>query len=342
MFSKTKIACVAAAVLWAGAVSAQDAGGSPEVQALYEAARAEGSVVIWGTQAKEVDWIPAAFGEAFPGITVEVLGDNDIATKAITEARGGRHAVDVFQTSVNASLPVQERGLFTENDWSIFGIAPDRVLMDGQFGLSHTSAYSLVWNTDLVDGSTLPDSWLELAAPEYAGKMTGSLFLLPRMIGAIGVVEGEEAALGFARDLMDSSDILLTRAPRETFLQSGERAIAVGEIDQLARVWMQQGLPVDYKILEPVVVSQFGVSVMANAPHPNAAKLLAGFLVSPEGRAARAKATDQFDYRPGTTDEMPASLHERGLKFFYDTPEVAAEHVRLIDAIAPILAGQAR
>ena len=72
----------------------------PKVKELYEAAKKEGRVIIWGTQRREVEWIPAAFGKAFPGIDVQFLGDNDIAVKAIAEARAGRHQVDVYQNSL--------------------------------------------------------------------------------------------------------------------------------------------------------------------------------------------------------------------------------------------------
>src|SRR5262245_64659537 len=77
---------------------------SPKVKALYEAAKKEGKVVVWGTHPREVSWIPAAFGKFFPDITVEFLGDNDIAVKAIAEARAGRHQLDVFWSSLTGTL----------------------------------------------------------------------------------------------------------------------------------------------------------------------------------------------------------------------------------------------
>ena len=46
----------------------------PKVKELYEAAKKEGQVIIWGTQRREVEWIPAAFGKVFPGIDVQFLG----------------------------------------------------------------------------------------------------------------------------------------------------------------------------------------------------------------------------------------------------------------------------
>lgn len=341
MIAKLGFAAVAAAMITTGA-SAQEWKDNPEVQALYEAAKEEGRVMIWGTHAKEVDWIPAAFAEVFPGIEVEFLGDNDIATKAITEARGGRHAVDVFQTSFTASVPVYERELFTENDWSIFGIGDDGHALEGQFGLSHTIAYAFVWNTNLFDAADVPSNWLEITDEKYRGKMASSLFLLPRLIAGIGLEVGEDAALEFARTLMSDSDILLTRAPRETFLQTGERPVAAGEVDALVRTWIAEGLPVEYVIPEPVVTGQFGVSVMRNAPNPNAARLLAGYLATPEGKARRAQSTLQFDYLPGTRDEMPGELHERGATFVFDTQEHMRPREALVNAVSPILQGQAQ
>ncbi len=54
---------------------------------------------------------------------------------------------------------------------------------------------------------------------------------------------------------------------------------------------------------EPIIVGQFTASMMAKAPHPNAARLLAGYMVSPEGKAARKAMTSAEDYSiTGTSD----------------------------------------
>ena len=72
--------------------------------ALRARAKKEGKVIVWGTHPREVGSIPAAFGKLFSGIDVQVLGDNDIAVKAIAEARAGRHQVDVYQNSLTGTL----------------------------------------------------------------------------------------------------------------------------------------------------------------------------------------------------------------------------------------------
>ena len=65
--ARTCTAAALATALLSSSVGAQ-ALETSKVRQLYEAAKKEGQVVIWGTQRREVEWIPAAFGKFFPGI----------------------------------------------------------------------------------------------------------------------------------------------------------------------------------------------------------------------------------------------------------------------------------
>src|SRR5262245_22615566 len=102
--------------------------GSPAVKALYEKARTEGEVVLWGPQDRELDWIPAEFGKRFPGIKVTWSADRAANTKVITEQRAGRYAVDVLTFSLGGLLPLSERKLLGANDWSPWTSDPRGVL----------------------------------------------------------------------------------------------------------------------------------------------------------------------------------------------------------------------
>src|SRR6187455_1452015 len=264
---------------------------SPEVKKLYEAAKKEGQVIIWGTQRREVEWIPAAFGKLFSGIDVQFLGDNDIAVKAIAEARAGRHQVDVYQNSLTGTLPLVQRDLLANVDWSPFGIDNRNIAFDGKMAYTSNIVYTVAYNNKLVKDTDAPKNWMDILDERYRGKGASSTFLLPRLIGGLGLAWGDDKALQFARDIVAKTNLLLTRAPRESLLQSGERVYAFGEIDSLIRAVAAEGLPVSQVVPQPVVVGQFGATIMKNAPHPNAARLLAGFLASPEGKAARLEAT---------------------------------------------------
>jgi len=334
-----KTLCLIAAIAIATPAAAQWKD-SPEIKALYEAAKKEGQAIVWGTARAEVEWIPAAFNATFPGIEVQFLGDNDIATKAIAEARAGRHQIDVFWSSLTAIMPVMQRDLIAVTDWTPFGINKAGTGYDGRMALTSNIAYAFAYNSEQVKKEDLIKDWGEATDPKYKGKMTASLFLLPRMIGGLSLAWGKDKAAQFARDLMANSDLLLTRAPREPMLQSGERLYGLGEVDSLVRQWTRSGMKIDSVIPQPVVLGQFGSTVMAKAPHPNAAKLLAGWMASPEGKKAKETATSQTDYGPTGTSELAKIIHSGKVQVVFDTLENMSQREAAIREFGPIIAGQ--
>jgi len=340
--TRASIIGVASALATLSGVAGAQSLDQPKVQELYAAAKKEGQVIIWGTQRREVEWIPAAFAKAFPGIDVQFLGDNDIAVRAIAEARAGRHQVDVYQNSLTGTLPVAQRDLLDAVDWSPFGFDQRNLTFGGKMALTSNIVYTVAYNNKLVKEADTPSNWIDILDDRYQGKGASSTFLLPRLIGALGLAWGEDKALQFARDIVARMNLLLTRAPRESLLQSGERLYAFGEIDSLIRSVAAEGLPVSQVVPEPVVVGQFGVSIPKNAPHRNAARLLAGFLASPEGKAARLAATSQADYGPTSSNELARKLHSGKLQVIWDTPDNMAAREALFGRAAAILTGQAR
>ncbi len=315
---------------------------APQVAQLYEAAKKEGTVVVWGTHPREVGWIPAAFGKMFPGIEVQTLGDNDIAVKAIAEARAGRHQVDVYWHSMTGHLPVVQRDLLVPNDWSLFEIDKRNTAFDGKMGFTSNIVYAIAYNTKLAKESDVPTNWAGTVDERFKGKATASTFLLPRLVGALGIAWGEDKALDFARGLREKTDILLTRAPRESLLQSGERIFAFGEIDSQVRSFAADGLPVGMVVPEPVVMGQFGTSVMKDAPHPNAARLLAGFLASAEGKHSREQATGQLDYGPTADNDLAKKIHSGKLQVVFDAADNMVAREKLFGKAAAVLTGQTR
>ena len=326
------------AVTAAGAQSFDDV----KVREVYAAAQKERQVIVWGTQRREVEWIPSAFAKAFPGIDVQFLGDNDIAVKAIAEARAGRHQVDVYQNSLTGTLPVVQRDLLMPVNWSPFQIDARNIAFEERMAYTSNIVYTVAYNKKLVGEPDAPKNWIDILDERYRGKATSSTFLLPRLIGGLGLVWGEDKAVQFAREIVAKANLLLTRAPRESLLQSGERVYAFGEVDSLIRAVAAEGLPVSQVVPEPVVVGQFGVTVMKNAPHPNAARLLAGFLASAEGKAARLKATSQADYGPTSDNTLAKKLHSGTLQVAWDRPDNMAQREALFGRAAAILTGQVR
>jgi iron(III) transport system substrate-binding protein len=314
---------------------------TPQVKQLYEAAKKEGQVVIWSNAVTEVQWIPAAFAKTFPDVEVKFLADSDVGVKAIAEHRAGRYEVDTFMSSMAVTKPLIERNMYAKVDWSIFGTTGDNVAFEGRGGMVHNLVYSVIYNKNLVKPDDLPKSWADLLQPKYKDKMVASSFLLPRLIGSLGLVWREEKMLQFARDMMQTG-ILTTRSPTETFLQSGERLYAVGNFESQSKFWAAQGLPVGFVIPEPAVAVQFVVGVMDKAPHPNAARLLAGYMTTAEGKGAGTAASLHDDYRRGSSNPDAQKLWAANVPIVFERLEDMPLRDALINKVNPIVAGQAR
>jgi iron(III) transport system substrate-binding protein len=313
----------------------------PAVKALHEKAKQEGEVVIWGPARVELEWIDAAFSKAFPGVKVSFVGDNDVFTRAITEARGGRHQVDVMWVSINGGILFSTRNLAAKVDWKQLEVGAAETGFGGEMLFANRSIWIATFDAAKVKAAELPETWEGFLDPRFKDKMIANPFLLPRLAGSLSLQWGVDKALDFVRQLVNSQNIMLTRAPRETFIKSGERMVALGEIDGTYRRQAKLGNNYGVKVPLPVVATQFGSMVMANAPHPNAARLLAAWLSTAEGKAARLQATGQLEYdRPD--NEFARKLRAGQLPMIVEKPEDAKRRDDAIKQAMPIVARQER
>jgi iron(III) transport system substrate-binding protein len=328
--------------LLAGPTYAADWRDAPHIRTLYDAAKKEGAVMLWASLARDVEWMPKEFASAFPGIDMKFLGDQDLATKAIAEARAGRHEVDVFQSSLGGTIPVVQRDLLAKIDWAEFGVQPGNIAFDGRVALTHNLVYVVSYNVNLVKPADLPKNWADLLEPRFKGKIASTSFLLPRLVGFLGLEWGDEKALQFARDLVGKQEALVSRTPTQTFLTSGERWYGASDFESGVRFIKSQGAPIDFVIPEPVAAVQFLVAVMAKAPHPNAARLLVAWINSSDGRALRDKYVFEADYRPGSDHPMAKQLRDAGAKVLFESEANMAAREALYNKAAPIVSGQVK
>ena len=282
----------------------------PAVKELYKSAKAEEEVVIWAPVQNEVDWIQPHFSKLFPGITIKGAGDLQAATKLIAEARANRHSVDVWQNSLGGMIEVQKRGLFAKVDWRRYGVRPGDVLFDGEGLAIHNFVYSALYSKAFVKDDDLPRSWDDLLDPKWRGKMVAQDFLFPRLMGFLAIKWGEERTEKWGRAMINDQNLLITNAPRENFLKTGERILSIGDSISQSYQYTENGVPTGYTIFEIVPAVQFMISAMKNAPHPNAARLLAIWLASDEGMEAREKTVYGFSIRPGSKSHVAAEIEK--------------------------------
>jgi ABC-type Fe3+ transport system substrate-binding protein len=313
---------------------------TPAIKALHDKAKAEGEVVIWGPVQSEVDWIQGEFAKRFPGITVKGTGDLQAATKLIAEARANRHSVDVWQNSLGGMLEVQKRGLFAKVDWPSLNIDEDRVLFAGEGLAVHNFIYSTLYAKDLVRSAELPKTWDELLDPKWKGRMVSQDFLFPRLMGFLALAWGEERTEKWGRAMIHDQKLLVVNSPRESFLKTGERVLAVGDSINQAYHYSDSGVPTGYTILEIVPAVQFMVSVMKEAPHPNAARLLAAWLATDEGLAVREKLVHGFSIRPGAKSKIADEIRQTKSKTILEDISTMAQRAEFYKKFSALARGQ--
>jgi len=334
-------AAICAAALCLGAAAAQaDWRETPAIRALYDKAKAEGEVVIWGPVQTEVDWIQGELAKRFPGITVKATGDLQAATKLIAEARANRHSVDLWQNSLGGMLEVQKRGLFAKVDWPSYGLDAGRLLFDGEGLAVHNFVYTTAYAKSFVTPAELPRTWNDLLDPKWKGRMVSEDFLFPRLMGFLALEWGEERTEKWGRAMLDAQKLLVVNSPRESFLKTGERVLAVGDSVNQTFQYSDNGVPTGYTVLDLVPAVQFTVAVMKDAPHPNAARLLAAWLATDEGLAVREKLVHGFSIRPGSTSALADDIRRAGAKVILEDLSTMAQRAAYYKKFSALARGQ--
>jgi iron(III) transport system substrate-binding protein len=322
---------------WAAAADWQP---NAAMQALYEKAKAEKEVSLWTPAAIEGSWVNDQFAKRFPGITVNLTADLQGATKIIAEARAGRHTVDNWTFAIAGMIEVQKRGLMAKEDWAAYGIDPKDTFFDSQAAATHNFVYTSIYSKAAVKPADLPKTWDDFTDPKWTGKLVAQSFLLPRMMGFFAIEWGPERAEKWGRTLIDDRKMLIISSPSEPYLKSGERVMAVGESISLAYQYQADGLDVAYRTLDLVPAGQFAVTVLKDAPHPNAALLLAAWLSSDEGKGLYEKLIHEADIRPGSKSELAAEIRKSGAKVILEDLNTMEQRAKYYEGFSKMVRGQ--
>jgi iron(III) transport system substrate-binding protein len=289
----TVVAASLAAVL-AGCGSDSNTGNEAvtgDWDAVVAAADDEGSVLLYSSQNPiRLDALEAAFEKAYPNIDMEYVRgtDAEMNPKVEVENQTGKGSADVHMVTDAAWIETaSESGQYSSElrgpDFDAEAYNREENVINDSFFLTSAAVFAMGWNTDAVpDGFDSPQDML---TDEYAGK--------------IGVVnpQGIAAYVNFYQFYEDNfgPDFLEQLAELEPriypsalgiaqALTSGEIVAAPGVQPLVAE--KDSGAPVDWKLPDPAWGTPWYSHVLSAAPHPNAAQVLADFMVTPEGQTA--------------------------------------------------------
>ena len=262
-------------------------------------ARAEGGVTVYSST-NEQEALPLwAVFEAATGLKVTYVraADAQLIGRVGIEARAGQQSWDVLNTPTVNETPAQFLSAFDVPEAAALMPAardPDRRWY-GCYANYNAPAY----NTKLVQASDLPRTYEGfLDHPEWAGRIAVEA-TDKEWFFAILKTRGETAGRKLVRDLVArlrpvvvEGHLALARA-----VAAGEYPVALNNYAMLTINNRSAGGPTDFWPLDPMALFFGAVAVNARAPHPNAARLAANFMLSAEAQAFAAR-TGRLPTRP--------------------------------------------
>lgn len=256
---------------------------------LLKGAQVEGELVYYGTLPID-EFLPLAriFNGRYRSMALQQYFSprDGILSRTLTEARAGRHAVDVVQVDLSYGYQLLNANLV--HPYSITG---RNQYFDGTFdpaGYWHSMYYlttSLIYNTNSVKAEQAPKSYEELLAPAWKGKM---LFdpEAGYILAAMEAAWGREKAVGYLARLA-KQDLSYRRGGTLTtqVVTSGEYPIGIAINGETSAAIREKGAPLGFKVLAPSIVKPEGLFLAKNAPHPHAALLFAEWVLSEEAQS---------------------------------------------------------
>jgi len=306
---------------------------------LYKAARAEGKV-IWqlGTPVEDYKAVIDAFDKRFPGVKLEPIRAVGPAmiSRLITESAAGNVSVDVAFANFLWIRPLLDRNLLVKEDWTAFkNLDRNTLLLDGRLLTQYSFSNVIIYNTNLVPPAKVPKKWEDLASPEWKGQIAVPITQVGPSI-AFEIWE-ESKAVKFL-EALGKQNLIVEGGANMTLprVANGEVALADTIMSQVPS-WKAKGLPFDVTPISPQWDSPFGVYSVKGAPHPKAAKLLMGWLVTPEGQDAMKRTGRGLNF-PCSASE-PAKIYcDKGIKLIaIDSLEKAVRQDQLIQRTRSIM-----
>jgi iron(III) transport system substrate-binding protein len=259
--------------------------------ALLEAAKAEGSLIVYSST-NEQEGLPLfKIFEDATGIKVQYIrnADSPLMSRLAIEYRAGQKAWDILHTTTINKVPPQMMAEIDPPEAK--NIAAEARDPGKRWYGVYANYNAPAYNTTKVKASELPKTYEEFAQhKEWAGKVaidSTDNEWLKAMYAYYGEQKGEQVIKSIVAALnpvITDGHLAMARA-----LGAGEYALALNQYVMLSNNVKLAGGPVEVFALDPVALLFGQVGVSAMAPHPNAARLAANFMLSQECQQFLAK-----------------------------------------------------
>jgi iron(III) transport system substrate-binding protein len=319
---------------------------------LIEAAKKEGQLILsWGTGtmggiegAAEME---KAFNKTY-GLNLQFKftpgpAMPQFASRIIQEAKAGQpSSTDLYVGSENHVARMQLKSV----DWpKIFPhVTPAMTDFDNKVLIVTTRTPGFSYNSKMVGAKEVPQRLEDVLNPKWKGKIASTPYAAS--FDRLAMIWGEEKATAFLNKFVKQVSGLI-RCGEDERIASGEFAMLVFNCDLASpQEAKEKGAPVDGQVFKDAgILSYWYVTVPSNTRNPNAATLLAAFLLNKEGQDLLYKTERSSSHLVKGTpmNKFIIEQEKRGVKFTsYSVADVVKnteEHTRIRQKFQKILAG---
>ena len=172
-----------------------------------------GEIVLYTTRGEAlINGVLEAFNEEYPDIAVTVVrGSNSELGARILEEQANPQA-NVFINSDTLTMEsLGEEGVFVPNDSPLVQDIPEQYRADdGSWAALTLRGRVIMYNTDLLDESEVPNSLTELASPEWSGRLGSADSTNGAMLASIVALNrliGEDTTTEWMEGLVDNNTL---------------------------------------------------------------------------------------------------------------------------------------
>jgi iron(III) transport system substrate-binding protein len=277
---------------------------------LLERAKAEGTLSVYTSLAPtEAAPLVEAFEKKY-GIKVQLwraLSDG-VVQRALSEARGKRHAADVIETNGPEMEALAREQLLAEfHSPYLADLPPGVAPKHGQWVPDRLNFFVVAYNTKKVKAEDLPKTYEGFLDAKWKGRIALEATDAEWM-GGVVKTWGEARGMGFLRKLAEQKpDMRKGHVLLAQLIASGEVDVGLTAYHANAESFKKRGAPLDWAGVEPVIARPQGIGVLRQAPHPNAALLFTDFILSPEAQGLLAGMGRTPVSRAVKAESLPAN-----------------------------------
>lgn len=327
---------IVAATLFATGALAQTVLDSSELypgeKALYDAAKKEGLVVSFDTGPTWANWAAefAAFKKRYPEVEIVFNDIGSGATVVALDKARNRPQADTAYYFAASAIDATGKDLVAPFKPVNFDKLPPVFRdPDGKWFTIHTLTVAFVVNTKLV--KNVPQSWADLLKPEYRNSIVyldprstgvGQVMTFAANFGAGGDMNDIQPGLDYLGKLHKSGNVLrvLGTTPYAQFVK-GEIPIWISYENDGLKAKYTDGLGDAVAVVIPKegsAAAPYAISLVKNAPHPNAGKLWLNMIMTDFGQGIFAQgfvrpSVPGVKLPEGVADKLPPAPQVRPL-----------------------------